>query len=408
MPSFDPGFNEWLWWFTAGAFAGWLLFVLIDKLMWRDGYAAGERERTSLAELEAELEARRTEEAELRHEIDTRHHENRRLAELTEELRDRAAVQSQKVVNLENALAAARQGALGAGGVSAVLMSSIVDAPEAAASGLRESTPNSGDTGAPPLSAPASTTEATTPARPAAPSSATPAATSELAAATRRDDTSDEAADVRAPEQEAMFDPVTTIMRSNDGQIDEQTDDALRDAPRADLSNDRPATRPLPAQAPTSSEEEDPVQALRDILNDADDSLDSPTELRYDDDEELFGAPTEILTAFHLHEGDDVDNDDFGPDSDGLLDADTQTLFEETSGSGSTGGRRTGGTPAATGTSSRNPASLSSVRTRTMIDRLQGQPDATSAGSDDDGDRVEDTSLVSRLRGAFGRRKPTL
>ncbi len=406
MATPDPGFNQLLWWFLLGGMCGWLLFVVIDRLFWRDGRAAADRERTTIAGLEAELETRRAEQAELREALDTRIHESRRLTELTEQLRDRAAQHSQKVVNLEAALAAAREGAAAPliGGVSAALVDSIA----------RDRIP--------PRDIPAT---AAVPGEPARSEDGEPGFD-------EADDGEDRPA--RVPEQGSMFEPVTTIMRSpergDNGLPDPDTDGrheeaAASEPPAADAAPDRtigethpplaqvdrPGDRsPAGAGTGTSEPPADPVQALREVLDYSDDTLD-PISDPIGDDEDLFGAPTEILTAFHLHDEDDEEARSSDPDSDMMLDADTITLIDADQQGQPTRPRSGHARPTevseAHSTQAAGHPTDAFGHTRTMLDRVRGSKPGRGRPNPARSDTDEDMSLVSRLRGAFGRRKPS-
>ncbi|MFK7966721.1 MAG: hypothetical protein AB8C46_22400 [Burkholderiaceae bacterium] len=107
MPTLDPQLNQIIWWIVLGAFIGWLLWVLIDRFIWRDGESSAVDEQAH-AELLKELENARREEGLLRTELVREQEETQRLIGITKDLRDKLDGQEQIVANLEAALDAAR------------------------------------------------------------------------------------------------------------------------------------------------------------------------------------------------------------------------------------------------------------------------------------------------------------
>ena len=112
MPTLDPQLNQIIWWIVLGAFIGWLLWVLIDRFVWRDGESSAVDEQAH-AELLNELENARREEGLLRTELVREQEETQRLVGITKDLRDKLDGQEQIVANLEAALDAARFSAPG-------------------------------------------------------------------------------------------------------------------------------------------------------------------------------------------------------------------------------------------------------------------------------------------------------
>jgi len=108
MPTLDPQLNQVIWWIVLGAFIGWLLWVLIDRFVWRDGDSAGAIDEEQHASVVAELESARREENLLRTELVREQEETQRLIAITKDLRDKLDGQEQIVANLEAALDAAR------------------------------------------------------------------------------------------------------------------------------------------------------------------------------------------------------------------------------------------------------------------------------------------------------------
>lgn len=114
MPVIDPALNQTLWWFVLGAFSGWLLWLLIDRLFWRDGLPADGSQGDLSPSLKSELDAARREESLLRSELVREQEETQRLITMSKELRDKLDGQDQIVANLEAALDAARFSSPGA------------------------------------------------------------------------------------------------------------------------------------------------------------------------------------------------------------------------------------------------------------------------------------------------------
>ncbi len=104
MSAIDPVLNQTLWWYLLGAFSGWLLWLLIDRLFWRDGPAADELEDGDPARLRDALTQTRREESLLRGELEREQEESQRLVAATRELRNRLEGQDQMVATLEAAL----------------------------------------------------------------------------------------------------------------------------------------------------------------------------------------------------------------------------------------------------------------------------------------------------------------
>ena len=110
MPAIDPTLNQTLWWFLLGAFSGWLLWLLIDRLFWRDGVPADGFDVDHAANLRTALLEARREEALLRSELQREQEESQRLTATANDLRSRLEGQDQMVATLEAALDAARYG----------------------------------------------------------------------------------------------------------------------------------------------------------------------------------------------------------------------------------------------------------------------------------------------------------
>lgn len=315
MPSIDPQLNQIIWWIVLGAFIGWLLWVLIDRLVWRDGNSAAAIDQEQHAGVVAELGGARREENLLRAELVREQEETQRLIGITKDLRDKLNGQEQIVANLEAALDAARY--------------------------------------------------------------SSPGAAAALAGAIQ-------------PRSDSLP-PNTSLSPPSNDQVDE------------------------PSQSGESGA--DGEQALRDLLAESDFTEDFDELLGADED--LFGAPTEILTTrSRLGEKlTDHSSDPFagstqirytkpappstasagdlaqnGPMTDAeldrLLNLDTGKQYAEGIG------------PDKVDPADSNPDG----HTLTMLDRLRDdqEPDLPAA---DPADRTEpDSSLISRLRGAFGRK----
>lgn len=317
MPVIDPALNQTLWWFVLGAFSGWLLWLLIDRLFWRDGIPADGFDANQSPSLKSELDAARREESLLRSELVREQEETQRLVTLSKELRDKLDGQDQIVANLEAALDAARFSSPGAAAAIA-----------SASAAQQASSLNSAD----------------------APVTATP----------------------------------------------------------------KPTSARHPANNPDDGE-----QALRDLLAQTEANQDLDELLGSDDD--LFGAPTEILSPSPAS----ASGLDSGPagspaasngplsdeELDKLLDLDTQTLF----------GDLDDPEPAEPSkTSSSDPDSAApdlGGHTLNMLERLKDTgPDDESSESVREGLRAAeranankqaapgDTGLIGRLRGAFSRK----
>lgn len=329
MPSLDPQLNQIIWWIVLGAFIGWLLWVLIDRLVWRDGASAAAIDQEQHAGVVAELGSARREENLLRAELVREQEETQRLVGITKDLRDKLNGQEQIVANLEAALDAARYSSPGTGAAVA----------QAAQLTPETSLPN------------------TSPKPP-----------------------SDEQADESSQRNEAR-----RIADSNDPQ--------------------------------DGSSSADGEQALRDLLAESDFTEDLDELLGADED--LFGAPTEILaTRGKLSDKQrDPSSDPFagstqirytkparpvtesaddlaqnGPMTDAeldrLLNLDTGKLFAEGIG------------PDQAEPADSNPDG----HTLTMLDRLRDEQEPDRRAIDPPDRTERNSSLISRLRGAFSRR----
>ncbi|MEZ5741040.1 MAG: hypothetical protein R3E68_17395 [Burkholderiaceae bacterium] len=104
-----PGFADCLWWVVLGGFAGWCLYWLVDVVFRRDGEAAGVRDKREIDALTARLGDLQDERDRLGIQLEDSQSGAQRLSGLLESLRDSVAEQEQKVINLEAALAAARE-----------------------------------------------------------------------------------------------------------------------------------------------------------------------------------------------------------------------------------------------------------------------------------------------------------
>ena len=102
-------FSSTTWWLLLGIFVGFVIFWLIDKLFRRDGEFAAERERREIKSLQEQLTEDRTEHSDAQKKLVHRISETKRLTKLSEGLRDTVREQDQKIINLEAALAAARE-----------------------------------------------------------------------------------------------------------------------------------------------------------------------------------------------------------------------------------------------------------------------------------------------------------
>lgn len=329
MPSLDPQLNQIIWWIVLGAFIGWLLWVLIDRLVWRDGSSAAAIDQEQHAGVVAELGSARREENLLRAELVREQEETQRLIGITKDLRDKLNGQEQIVANLEAALDAARY-----------------SSPGAAVAFTGENQP--------------------------------------------------------APD---TLPPNISLSPPSNDQADEssQSDDAGRIADSTDLQDGQSGA--------------DGEQALRDLLAESDFTEDLDELLGTDED--LFGAPTEILATRSRpsERQTDPSSDPFagstqirytkpappstasaddlaqnGPMTDAeldrLLNLDTGRLFAE-----------------GIGTDKADPAdSNPDGHTLTMLERLRDEQEPDRPTTDPTEPTERGSSLISRLRGAFGRK----
>lgn len=322
MPVIDPALNQTVWWFVLGAFCGWLLWLLIDRLFWRDGLPADGHDPGEMPAMRSELEAARREESLLRSELVREQEETQRLVTLSKELRDRLDGQDQIVANLEAALDAARYSSPGAA------------AAIASASAAHQATD---------LAATASDDDTT---------ASTPTATGPD---TVNPDTITARTTARVPDdgEQALRDLLAQTEAHQD--LDEifGSDDDLFGAPTEILSPGQSGA----GQSPSAASSSGPL---------SDDELDRLLDL---DTQSLFGE-LENDTAAHKPVPSDVDPDSAAPD----LGGPTLNMFERLKDSDEDHGESGPGNPAA------------------------GQ------SSDANEQQAEDTGLIGRLRGAFSRR----
>lgn len=347
MPALDPALNQTIWWFLLGAFSGWLLWLLIDRLFWRDGLTAASLEQERVTQLTTELDSSHREESLLRNELVREQEETQRLSAMSQELRDKLDGQDQIVTNLEAALDAAK------------------------------------------LSASASA---------------------------------------------SLHGANITAEAVNNTTLEDTTSAPTKEIPTGlDLSpTPKPDESQLLATPAQHDQQNDGEQALRDLLAQAE--LDQNLEDLLADEDDLFNAPTEILTT--TPDPSPNSKSKTGPNSfgtqngplsdeelDRLLDLDTQVLFgdESENDASSDGGPETSrGLSDLDSIGQDSPTTELGGHTLSMLERLRGpaseedtvnltthqmQESSLSDTSPEPAHRPsQDMSLINRLRGAFGRK----